>query len=248
MYTAEILETVRPLAAPPYLALLLYGSYARGEQDESSDLDILQLTTVHTRSYSHGKVNFTCYTSEQLFTLARQGALFARHLAFEGAVLFDPGHFLERLRSAYVPQSNYAQIYREVMDAIPLVAINEAAFNEHPLQYCSTASYLLRTLVYARAFERGAETFSMKRIAGLTGDDRPRKRLIELREHKVYNSFKSVVEMLFELTKTPAFVRAESLEALVANMFGVSDLCVILGLRILAGGELISYPVIRPQS
>jgi hypothetical protein len=178
VYTAEILATVIPLAEPPYLALLLYGSYARGEQDESSDLDILQLTTVHTRSYAHGKVNFTCYTSEQLFTLARQGALFARHLALEGVALFDPGRFLERLRSAYLPQSDYAQIYREVMDAIPLVAINEALFSKHPIQYCSTASYLLRTFVYAQAFERGSKTFSMKQIAGSTGDDRPRKRLI----------------------------------------------------------------------
>jgi hypothetical protein len=248
VYTADILEIILPLAVPPFRALLLYGSYARGEQDESSDLDILQLTTTHTSSYSRGKVNFTCYTRDQLFTLAINGALFARHLALEGVSLFDPNGILTELKAAYVAPVNYSRIQDEVIQAIPLVAIRKHEFVEHPYQYCSTASYLLRTFVYARAFQQGAESFSMKHISSVNGDNRPRQRLVELRECKDYSRFRSVVDLLFELADTPFFIRQESLEALVLNMFGVCDLAVILGLRILAHGELISYPVVRSQA
>jgi hypothetical protein len=248
VYTAEILEIVRPLVVPPFAALLLYGSYARGEQDEASDLDILQLTTNHTAPYARDNVNFTCYTPEQLLTLAKQGALFARHLVLEGRPLYDPNEFLEDLKAAFTPNTDYERVYSEVVQSIPLLAIDEGAFKEYPYQYCSTASYLLRAFVYAKAFELGVESFSMKKISNLTGDARPRERLIKLRERRVYSRFISVVNLLFELSNTTHFQREETLEALVLNMFGVCDLAVVLGLRILAGGELISYPVVRPQA
>ena len=247
MFTDNILKLIEPHIVPPFSALLLYGSYARQEEDESSDIDILQLTSVHTASYSHGRINFTCYTPEQLITLARNGALFARHLALEAVAIFDPSSFLETLRSAYVAPRSYVTVYTEAKQAIPLVAIHEEEFEQRTNQYCSTASYLLRTYVYAKAFESGARSFSMRHVAELTGDSRPRQVLSTMRERKTYAAFRSVVDLLFDVTNTDFFRREESLEVLVFNMFGVCELAVILGLRILAGGQLITYPVVRPQ-
>lgn len=248
MFTADILCLIEPLAVPPFSALLLYGSYARQEADEASDVDILQVTAVRKASYSRGKVNFTCYTPEQLLTLAKNGAMFARHLALESVALFDPEGFLRTLASAYKPPKTYAEIYKAAIQAIPLVAVDEGEFGNRPRQYSSTASYLLRTYVYAKAFESGAQSFSMQHVANLTGDNRPRRVLMELRERNTYGAFRSVVDLLLQITDTQSFVRRESLEAFVLNMFGVCDLAVILGLRILAGGgELITYPVVRPE-
>ena len=247
MSTAEILALIGPYIVPPFSALLLYGSHARQDDDETSDVDILQLTPVHAAPYSNGRLNFTCYTPEQLITLAKKGTLFARHLVLEAVPLLDPSDFLGTLRSAYVLPTSYHSVYTEAKRAVPLVAIDEEEFQKHKGQFCSTATYLLRTCVYAKAFESGAQSFSMQHVAELTGDSRPRQVLSKLRECKSYDAFRSVTDLLFEITDTHRFIRGESLEALVLNMFGVCDLAVILGLRILAGGELITYPVLRPQ-
>ena len=173
--------------------------------------------------------------------------MFARHLALESVALFDPEAFLPRLASAYTPPKSYADIYKAAIQAIPLVAVDELEFGNRPRQYSSTASYLLRTYVYARAFESGAQSFSMQHVANLTGDNRPGRVISELRERSTYGAFRTVLDLLLEVTNTPSFVRDESLEAFVLNMFGVCDLAVILGLRILADGELITYPVVRPE-
>jgi hypothetical protein len=239
----RLLETVRPAIVPPFSALFLYGSFARGDQDRSSDIDILQVTPTHTAPYASGKINITCYTADQLRALASNGALFAKHLVLEAVPLVDPASLLDKLKSIFTAPSDYRYLCRDVTDSVALVAVTEDTFRESPKHYSATAGYLLRTYVYARAFDLGAKSFSMRHVTELTGDDRPRERLVALRPRKTYSSFRSVVDLLFELTQTAPFSRQESLEAFVVNSYGSCDLAVILGLRILARGGLIGYPL-----
>ena len=166
MSISEILELTHRAAVPPYSALLLFGSYARGDQDSASDIDIIQVTPVRTKSYTEGKINVTCYTPEQLLGMARGGSMFARHLVMEAVPLVDPAHFVERLRTEYTPPQNYHDVRCEVTCAVPLVAIDGGIFAEGPHYYSATASYLVRTFVYAMAFDAGPRLSQCGRFHG----------------------------------------------------------------------------------
>ena len=247
MSIGEVIELVQSSVVPPFSALFLYGSYARGDHDATSDIDVIQVTASHSAPYSKGKINFTCYTPDQLIQLARRGSLFARHLVSEAKSLDDPGGFLSALRAAYVAPRDYACVFREVVGAIPVVAIREHEFEEERRHYSATAGYLLRTYVYAKAFEMGAKSFSMSHVTDVVNDERPRSRLLDMKLHQGYSEFRRVVDLLFELTATPPFYREEPLEVFVANSYGSCDLAVILGLRVLARGDLLTYVFIPQQ-
>lgn len=245
MSISEILAVVRDAVTGPSIAVLLYGSYARGDQSELSDIDILQVTPTRRRSYSNGQINVTCYTAEQLMTLASSGSMFARHVVSEAVPLIDPDRFFDSMKTAYVPAKSYDDIQQEVLCAIPIVAIPIELFNENAHHYAATAGYLLRTYTYVRAFTLGETTFSMRRIANRIGDSRIREELQNLRMHETYDYFRRVVDLLFELTNTKPFQRTESLEAFLVNSYGRCELATILGLRILARGDLLSYAFLR---
>lgn len=243
MSIGDITQLVRAAAVPPYSALLLFGSFARGDQDDSSDIDVVQVTPVRTKSYSRGRVNITCYTTDQLGEMAVAGSLFVKHLVLEAVPLADPEGFLDTLRAEYVEPETYQGVFDGVICSLPVVAILRAEFQKFPHQYSTTAGYLLRTYVYARAFTEGVRSFSMKEIATRLGDPRPFTFLRALRSLDDYARFRQVVDLLFDLTHQRPFIRTESLEALVVNSSASCRLATTLGLRILAQGELIEYDV-----
>src|SRR5205809_982801 len=115
----------RDLGVPPYLAKLtdvlrsqtftrtvfLFGSYARGDQDESSDIDILVIT--------HGekllseilslvpdleiktKLSLAPYSSSIFVALYKSGSLFVKHLITEGKLLYDDGFYTTLSRQPF---------------------------------------------------------------------------------------------------------------------------------------------------
>lgn len=244
----EITTLVRSAAVPPFAALFLYGSYARGDYDESSDIDIIQVTAKAAAPYAEAKINFTCYTAEQLTILAKNGSLFAKHLVLEAVPLVDPDNLLGTLKSIYVDPNDYQGLCRDIKCAIPVVAISEDTFKENSRHYSAAAAYLLRTYAYARAFETGANSFSMRHVADQLGDTRPTERLSDLRRRQEYRQFQEVVDLLKEFTQSEYSLREESLEAFVVNSFGSCELAVLIGLRILARGDLVTYFLIRERA
>jgi hypothetical protein len=194
-----------------------------------------------------GKINITCYTPAQLMALARNGSLFARHIVLEALTIDDSTGFLQTLKSAYIAPDSYAHLKGEIMGSLPLVAVSQGLFENNTRHYASTASYLLRTYIYAKAVELGAKSFSLREVVGLIGDRRSVEALGELKEHPTYEHFQKVVDLLFELTGTTRRERKESLEAFVVNSYGVCELAVVLGLRILARGDLLTYVFVEPR-
>ena len=236
-----IVRSVLARVKPPNLGLFLYGSYARGDATEGSDIDILQIRPKHSAPYTDGDINFTCYTRQQLLELAGNGSLFVRHLLSEAIVIDDASEFLESLRHEYRAPETYARVIRDLTGCLSLVAIREDAYQEIPFQYSTTAGYLLRSVTYANAFALGATSFAMSHITEVLGDSRPRQYLSELRADRTYTNFTRVVDLLFEFTGSTRYYREESLEAVVVNSFGVCELAVVLGLRILARGSVVTY-------
>jgi hypothetical protein len=241
VFTANSVREVMEVIKPPFRALFLYGSHARGDAQEASDVDILQVTPTHSAPYAIGRVNVTCYTLEQLLRLARQGALFARHVVEEALPLADPSDLLGTLRSAYVSPSDYRGVKREVCGCAPLLDVTELQFSENAKGVSSLVSYLIRTYLYATAFDHGAESFAMGPVLDLLGQQRASLILSNLRLHHSVSAFAEARALFEELTETTCQREEGSLEAFIVNASDHNELAMILGLRLLARGRPFTY-------
>ena len=241
MFTADNVRSVVEVIESPFTALLLYGSHARGDAQEASDIDVLQVTPTHTAPYAVGRVNVTCYTLEQLLRLARKGGLFARHLVEEALPLADPHDILGALKSAYVRPLDYHRVKTEVFGCAPLLDLAGPQFNENADGLISLVSYLIRTYLYAAAFDRRAESFAMGHVLNLLGQQRAGSILSKVRSERSFSAFAEARAFFEEMTGTICQRKEGSLEAFVVNASAHNELAMILGLRLLARGRPFTY-------
>lgn len=75
--------------------LLLYGSYARKDFHEKSDIDLLSITDGVPNKIIKGNINLSIYNLEKISKMSSQGALFIYHLVSEGVILNDEGNLLQ---------------------------------------------------------------------------------------------------------------------------------------------------------
>jgi hypothetical protein len=121
--------TVIPIAEPDELrheTLWLFGSWARGDADSASDIDVLLVGDDRGREIRPAGVSLTRYTWEEIEGLASQGSLFLHHVHTEGIPLVD-GPMNERLkvlltglpkyRRARADVAAFSTILHDVIDA-----------------------------------------------------------------------------------------------------------------------------------
>jgi predicted nucleotidyltransferase len=245
VFTADEITEVLAVVRPPFTALLLYGSHARDDAEETSDVDVLQVTLTHTAPYAVGRVNVTCYTLEQLLRIARRGGLFARHLVDEAVPLADPQDVLGALKSAYVGPLNYHGVKKEVRGCAPLLDVTEPQFTENVEGLTSTVGYLIRTYFYAIAFDQGAKTFAMGEVLDLLGRHRDRITLSNVRSQRNFPTFVAARTLFEELAVTTCQRTEGSLEAFIVNTSAHNELAMILGLRLLARGRPFTYDALQ---
>jgi hypothetical protein len=241
VFTADKVRRVVEVVESPYTALLLYGSHARGDAQEDSDIDVLQVTPTHTAPYAVGRVNVTCYTVEQLLRLARKGGLFARHIVEEALPLADPHDVLGVLKSAYVSPLDYHGVKREVCGCAPLLDVADSQFDKNAHGLSSLVSYLIRTYLYATAFDHRARSFAMRHVLDLLGQQRASSILSNVRSQHSISAFAAARAFFEELTGSVCQRKEGSLEAFVVNASAHNELAMILGLRLLARGRPFTY-------
>ena len=244
MLTADKAREIQTLITPPFKALFLYGSYARGDAQDTSDVDVLQVTPAHTGPYAVGRFNITCYTFDQLLRLARRGGLFARHLVEEALPLADPQDLLGTLKSAYVALQTYHGVRNEVCGCAPLLDVEESEFNENVEGLSSLVSYLVRTHLYASAFDQGARSFAMRHVLDLLGQHKAGAILSSVRQRN-FLAFVTARKLFEELTGVTCHRMEGSLEAFIVNASAHNDLAMVLGLRLLARGRPFTYDALQ---
>jgi hypothetical protein len=141
------------------IAILLYGSYARGDQESGSDVDLLVVAERPGGSRKLGIANVATYTPAQL--ASARGSLFGMHLARDGRVLHDSDHLVAGLLSS-MGEPDPAVLFRRIRH---LGAVLDGDPSDHLGGRIRVARYLLRTAVYVAALADGEPCFSVRELA-----------------------------------------------------------------------------------
>ena len=92
------------------LALVLFGSRARGDHDDRSDVDLLALAGHCGPTFSaRPGVTISCYPLDHVLRRARSGDLFAFHLVAEGKVLYEREPVFNLVQRAFCFRSDYTR-------------------------------------------------------------------------------------------------------------------------------------------
>jgi predicted nucleotidyltransferase len=169
--TEKILRETLLLEEHDTDAYLLYGSYARGDYESRSDVDILRITTGRMRAPRiNGQVLLHIYDLKDLLNMARQGSLFILHLIREAKPIIDPMDYLRQISAAFRKPASYVSTAREMTaHASTLLDVDESLFATAPRRFMEVGLFLCRTLMYAEHADQGSFSFSLRSLA--TQDD-----------------------------------------------------------------------------
>lgn len=144
----------------PVLALALYGSYARGDHHDHSDIDLFAITDADSYEYkSSGKANISCYPLETVMERCRNGDIFFLHIAKESRPIYDPSDLITRLIESFEFKTDYSYEIKNAADIAWTLIQNKELFINYK-KYNARLAWCLRTILIAKAAESRKAIFS----------------------------------------------------------------------------------------
>lgn len=169
-------------------ALMLFGSAARGDYDESSDLDLLAVAQGDVPKLIRSDFAELQFLGEQtLLEMADRGDLFAIHLAFEGKVIFDIRGFFHKFRERLHVQKNYGHIRRAASDLGWFLVDHGRSFERDLDLVHKRAAWCVRTILISNLVESGRFIFSPSGLLNVY-DTPAISRLLKLRRSTAASS------------------------------------------------------------
>ena len=157
---AEVFNALRSASTP----LMLFGSFARGDESLTSDIDILELSERRRRPYRSGRINVSVYDGPTLTRMAQRGSLFVLHLRLEGKLLRDKSGILTSCLQNYRRPATYEPFRSALRQLANLLDVNEEQYRKNWRPYNELALYIIRSEVYAQLEEAGQPMFSLRAI------------------------------------------------------------------------------------
>lgn len=146
-------------------ALMLFGSAARGENDENSDVDLLAISSNHkpfSKKTKQTEIQFI--PPEDLLKSAVEGDLFALHLAFEGRVVFDTSGVFTKFKEKLVIRRDYGREIGWGSDLAWFLHEFEME-NDNVWLVNKRIAWCVRTIAIAKLVEKGKVIFAPKALA-----------------------------------------------------------------------------------
>lgn len=231
-----------------YRGLILYGSYARGDERPESDIDVLQLVNRPRPFYQKGQLSVSVYTEDHLRLLAEAGSLFILHLVLEGRVISDQAGALSGILAAYRNPESYESLRGNLRIAASILDVNHATFQRYPAALIRLALYLLRTELYIRCCENGKALFSVNKVAQRLNDPRITNCFGQrVSRPNDYQYFVEIRQLTEEYLATRIHNEFLTIEAFAVNTYQRWRFASELALRVLSGQSSIDYENLLPE-
>jgi hypothetical protein len=149
------------------LAVALFGSRARGDEDPSSDVDLLLVTAEGpARHSSMGNLSLSFYPLSDLHARARSGNLFLCHVLREGRALYDPQACFPMLLSEFRLRGSYEATIQQAADFAWYMVRFGRRYPDSNL-FRRRVAWCVRTILIGRSAEAGTPTFAPRHLAKL---------------------------------------------------------------------------------
>lgn len=148
-------------------AIFLYGSWARGDQGEKSDKDLLMVTD-EGRGYhvTDGHHSMTYYPLASLKEKAALGDLFVHHIILEAKRVLDPNDILGLLRRLFKPKKSYRSEIGHGGDLGWYLVHNYRSLSQNLV--AKRIAWSVRTILIARSANDNHPVFSPDRLVSLS--------------------------------------------------------------------------------
>lgn len=148
-------------------AIFLYGSWARGDQGEGSDKDLIMVTN-ENRGYhvTDGHHSMTYYPLASLTEKAAIGDLFVYHLIREAKSVLDPNDILGALRRTFRQKASYGAEILHGSDMGWFLVDNYVALSENLA--AKRIAWSVRTILIAKSVMQGNPTFAPDKLSAFS--------------------------------------------------------------------------------
>jgi len=238
----EVYAAVHSASTP----LMLFGSFARGDASEHSDIDVLELSERRRRPYKSGRINVSVYDKPTLSRMAERGSLFVLHLRLEGKILRDRVHALQHCLDKYQSPTTYGPFRSALREIANLLDVDQKQYEHRWRAYNELAMYIIRSELYARLVEAGEPLFNVQAVEKRIGREDV-SRVFRLKDSVAlnYNLFCESKAVISDLLATKLENPFGSAEALITNLGDKNPLLVAFGLRLLGREKFeLSYDLL----